>query len=449
MENIQNMQSGRTSPEHSAVTKVKISGEFSKKSQKPKFQCLQVESGQTAEWCELNTVNSLGECLMPNIGVSPSVAVESILSQILEDNAQQKYYLSPKACQGILRRAEKRNKELPLLLKAALKAQAQGNLLATNIDYTNFSNTTNNCNCLTPWDCQSKKVFDENGTAPCLQAMSNGGADFTAVFKAEILDMSHANDVIRECGEISPTLQARMGTGGNQIPLVFGICSQNSNSMKSSNPHSGIYEAKTTRTLDLNGGNPTCNQGGMLVVEPTYCIQGNTIERSDTAGANGKGVIEDISYTLNTVDKHAVAYAVGNGQADQTKFHDVTGALNCMHDQQSIIYAIDRASFNQGINAKYDFQIDDSEINSTIVSRGPSAVCHSIPIENMYVWIVRRLTPMECERLQGFPDEWTKYDTNNNEIKDTPRYKACGNSIAIPCAMKVFEGIVTAENNYT
>lgn len=67
------------------------------------------------------------------------------------------------------------------------------------------------------------------------------------------------------------------------------------------------------------------------------------------------------------------------------------------------------------------------------------------PIGKFYIWIVRRLTPRECERLQGFEDDWTLYDTKGNEIKDTPRYKACGNSIAIPCAMRVFQGIVEAE----
>lgn len=186
------------------------------------------------------------------------------------------------------------------MLKATLEAQADGKLLVTseqdfqsagfigkaspsagNIGFEEEVGATlkaeqvthviegvpaDNCKCLTSWDCQSKRIFDEKGVYPCLQAMDCGGANNTAVLKAEILDMAHANDVIRECGEVSPTLQARMGTGGNQIPLIF---------------------------------------------EPTYCIQGNTIDRSDTAGANGKGVIEGKSYTLNTVDRPAVAYAVG------------------------------------------------------------------------------------------------------------------------------------------
>ena len=144
------------------------------------------------------------------------------------------------------------------------------------------------------------------------------------------------------------------------------------------------------------------------------------------------------------------------------------------------VYALDRAAFNQGENAKYDFEISESGINSTLVARGPSAVVYKF-IE----WIVRRLTPRECERLQGYPDDWTvlqKIDniTNdeysfflgvfmldkkirNKKVKKPPtkeslikwynkldcdgnRYKALGNSLAIPCALRVVAGIVEYEN---
>lgn len=93
------------------------------------------------------------------------------------------------------------------------------------------------------------------------------------------------------------------------VPKVYGICSNNSNSMKSDNPHSGIYEASTSRTLDVGGGNPSCNQGGMAVVS----LQGSMIGRDDKNGPNGDGVNEDISFTLNCTDKHAVAYAMTTG----------------------------------------------------------------------------------------------------------------------------------------
>lgn len=187
----------------------------------------------------------------------------------------------------------------------------------------------------------------------------------------------------------------------------------------------------------------------------------------------------------------------------------------------STVYAIDRAAFNQGENAKYDFEITESGVNPTLVAKGPSAVCYNIggdkssgmlsdnPYSGIYEtdvtrtldgnggnpacnqggtvivqelidWIVRRLTPRECERLQGYPDDWTvlpkindmseadylffrdvfctyraingkrvkKLPTKEQIIKwynkldkDSPRYRALGNSLAIPCALRVLDGI--------
>ena len=96
---------------------------------------------------------------------------------------------------------------------------------------------------------------------------------------------------------------------------VYGICSMASNSMKSDNPDSGIYKADVIKTLDSSGSNPSCNQGGNVVVEsPVYCIQGNCIDRADTAGCNGKGWKEDVAYTLTTIDRPAVAYSVHENQ---------------------------------------------------------------------------------------------------------------------------------------
>ncbi|MCM1508710.1 MAG: DNA cytosine methyltransferase [Ruminococcus flavefaciens] len=111
--------------------------------------------------------------------------------------------------------------------------------------------------------------------------------------------------------DISGTLTSQMGD--NQMSVVtdiaekstvYGMCSMSSNSMKSDNPDSGIYETDVSKTLDTNGLNPACNQGGNVVVEgPVYCIQGNCIDRADTAGCKGKGWKEDVSFTLTTVDR--------------------------------------------------------------------------------------------------------------------------------------------------
>lgn len=99
---------------------------------------------------------------------------------------------------------------------------------------------------------------------------------------------------------------ATLGCNNDQtlfVPKVFGICSKDSNAMKSANPHSGFYEASTTRTLDGNGGNPVCNQGGMAVV----AIEGNGTRPSH----KGSGFSEDdVSFTLNATEQHGVAHPV-------------------------------------------------------------------------------------------------------------------------------------------
>ena len=83
---------------------------------------------------------------------------------------------------------------------------------------------------------------------------------------------------------------------------------------------------------------------------------------------------------------------------------NISGSLraNMGDNQTAVVYALDRASFNQGENAKYKFEISEKGINSTLVSKGASAVAYKL-----FKWIVRRLTPLECERLQGYPDGWT------------------------------------------
>lgn len=132
---------------------------------------------------------------------------------------------------------------------------------------------------------------------------------------------------------------ATLGCNNDQtlfVPKCYGVCSKASHSMMSDNPHSGFYEAETSRTLDRSGGDPTCNQGGICVVEPvaftqnqrdevrdlgeksaalaaepgmkqqTFVLQGNMIGRKDENGPQGDGVNEDVCFTLDATDRHAV-----------------------------------------------------------------------------------------------------------------------------------------------
>lgn len=283
--------------------------------------------------------------------------------------------------------------------------------------------------------------------------------------------------------EVAQTVSSTFGTGGNNQPFVvqppkaFGICAKESNSMKSDNPYSGFYEAETSRCLDANGGNPACNQGGMAVVS----LQGSMIGRKEENGPQGDGISKDVSFTLNTVDKHAV------------------------------VYAIDREAYNCGQNFARTPGITDDGISSTLNAQGPSAV--AVPtyssskasfftsaeeeLANTLVatdykdppvvndmdgleYIVRRLTPVECARLQGFPSDWCDdLETENpsqNEIdwwrdvftthanalgknvkaksdsqitkwlkspqSDSAEYKMWGNGVALPNVVFVLSGIV-------
>lgn len=124
---------------------------------------------------------------------------------------------------------------------------------------------------------------------------------------------------------------------------------------------------------------------------------------------------------------------------ENTKVYDEKATTVCNGTRAGFCngtIALDRAAFNQGKNAQYDFEVSENGVNSTLTAKGPSAVCEST---------VRRLTPLECERLQGFPDGWTDIDdyidTNGKKHKtsDTARYKALGNSIALPSWVWVLE----------
>jgi DNA (cytosine-5)-methyltransferase 1 len=96
---------------------------------------------------------------------------------------------------------------------------------------------------------------------------------------------------------------------------------------------------------------------------------------------------------------------------------------------------IDRAAFNQGVGAQYEPRIEASQTMSAIVAKGPHAVAAP------FVKAVRRLTPVECERLQGFPDDWTNIPYRGKPAADGPRYKAIGNSMAVPVMRWIGERI--------
>ena len=158
------------------------------------------------------------------------------------------------------------------------------------------------------------------------------------------------------------------------------------------------------------------------------------------ASREGGHIYEGVSGTLraNAGDNQmATAYSVENHPNDSRVGINEDGIVQALTSRMGtgggnvpMVLALDRASYNQGKNAQFDFEVSDKGINSPLVAKGPGAVC--------YRYIVRRLTPLECERLQGYPDGWTDIgewvDTNGKkrQTSDAARYKALGNSIALP-----------------
>lgn len=168
-----------------------------------------------------------------------------------------------------------------------------------------------------------------------------------------------------------------------------------------------------------------------------YCIAGNIIDRSETAGANGSGVKENQSYTLNTVDRPAVAYKVfdARGNGDGRTCQTITGDHeNRITDYTAI--AIERKTFNEQSFSHYKESDKCSTLKAKAGNIGNGSEC--LIAEKAIRWIVRRLTPVECERLQGYPDDytnigdWTDSKGKKHKYADSPRYKALGNSIALP-----------------
>lgn len=213
--------------------------------------------------------------------------------------------------------------------------------------------------------------YDEE-VSPTLAAVPSGTNQTPAVV---VLDMTHACDVIRECGERVPSLQARMGTGGNQVPLVaYGI------------------------------GNGQANESSVMA--------------------------EEVSQTLNTMhDVQAILYQPKSAMEENWAESETKNALRAGESKVSHAVVCEDVSHALRANAGCAYR-EDAE---------------TYPVQNM---VVRRLTPLECERLQGFPDGWTDIgdytDSTGKKRKtsDSARYKALGNSIALPFWLWMFGRMV-------
>lgn len=384
----------------------------------------------------------VGESSTLNTGVCPRVVRESPLWQILEPHPQRKYYLSRKACLGILRRARKRGKELPATLKLALEMQSGLRMIDLVILAQMGLIKAYHIN-------QRNEGIDLGDTAGALMATSNLQMQ-TFVAGTSVAFAANQRDEVRDLGDkagalgaqpgmkqqtfvagfsagagasaggigyregVAPTLKA--GGSGNSMPTVLCINDQGGERMdvtvdktatlraQMGNHQPLIFESHgiDARYRQMGDVAPTMSArygtGGNnvpLVGEQVFCITGNAIDRELENGGNGIGYQENVSYTLTGFDRHAVC-----------SVSEVVGAL-CKGDEK-------------GAGSQY-------------VEQGKCVVdlytCEPAGDKDLPILLIRRLTPLECERLQGFPDGWTDIPG----ASDSARYKALGNSVAIPC----------------
>ena len=339
-----------------------------------------------------------GGAFLRNTGPSPRDATESCLSQILEDHPPKKYYLTTAACLGILRRAKERGKPLPKALDTALRIQAGLIGLPEGREKT------------VPFD-DSAVLAQPGMKQQTFAASFSAGASATA-------------GTIGYAEEVAPTLKG--SPSGNCMPSVMCLHEQGGQRMdvcenmtgtlraneKGHQPlvyenhgvdarirESGEVSPTVTARYGTGGGNTP------LVQEPNevYCIVGNIIDRQPENGGNGCGYQENLAYTITTVDRHAV-------------------------------YARERVD---------EFRNDD--IASTQSARqAKDATDLVVEPDRQYAQLIRRLTPGECELLQGFPPGWTDIPS----AADSARYRALGNSIPVPCVefiMKSLQAVAAME----
>ena len=337
-----------------------------------------------------------GGAFLRNTGPSPRDATESCLSQILEDHPPKKYYLTTAACLGILRRAKERGKPLPKALDTALRIQAGLIGLPEGREKT------------VPFD--DSAVLAQPG-----MKQQTFAASFSAGASATAGTIGYAEEVAptlkgSPSGNCMPSVMCLHDQGGQRMDVCENMTGTLRASEKGHQPlvyenhgvdarirESGEVSPTVTARYGTGGGNTP------LVQEPNevYCIVGNIIDRQPENGGNGCGYQENLAYTITTVDRHAV-------------------------------YARQRVD---------EFKNDD--IASTQSARqAKDATDLVVEPDRQHAQLIRRLTPLECERLQGFPDDWT----NIPGASDSARYRALGNSVAIPCVEFIMRSLKEASS---
>ena len=314
---------------------------------------------------------------------------------------------------------------------AACGAPGQG----ATADTTGSAGRSRGIECLNPWDHQTKRVFETDG--------------------------------------IFPTLPAGSGGRQNNQAVLYALDSMSSNSMKSSNPHSGFHAETVAKTLQACGVDPTCNQGGNVIVEPMYAMQGNGNGTCcPTLTGDHENRVTD--YTAVTVYRSPkIGEYAADGTASTMAARDFKSSRDLVVEHHPV-YGVDCRQATLDREKTHTLQAKANggqSLNCT-----PSVLMAGRPPRR---YIIRRLTPLECCRLQGCAAGWggacrkdelsdeevvcwqggrdtfaaisgkpaRKYSADsmtkwyNSLHTDSAEYKMWGNGIALPCAAFVLAGI--------
>ncbi len=462
-----------------------------------------------------------GDALMLNTGVSPREEKESSLSQILQPDPPRKYFLSPKACLGILRRAFERGKDLPYKLKRALQVQSvgiapndqptglvsyhinqhdegidlydkPGTLMVTNNmqmqtfvtqpdgevalegfdgyngDLTGSVSATLGTNCGMSTGRNSVIAFAANqrdevrdlhdvagalGSQPGMKQQTFVAAAFSAGQGSKAGGIGYQE-------ECAPTLKAAE-SGTNMVPSVLCLNDHGGKVMECSENISGTLRAQEHghQPLVYENHGIDSRYKGPLDVAPTMsarygtggnnvplvadddneaiCIVGNVIDRQPQNGGNGCGYQTELAYTLTATDHHAV---FSRQRVDVFKDDSVASTQSARQHKDATDLVMDAEVFGQSQFGNYSPGCTTLRAQGGDNGGGSENLVAQDNVPSAF--LIRRLTPLECERLQGFPDGWTDIE----DASDSSRYKALGNSVAIPCVEFIMHGLALVFN---
>lgn len=262
--------------------------------------------------------------------------------------------------------------------------------------------------------------------------------------------------------DISPTLLARMGTGGNQVPCI----AYEKKEVVGIDNHNSIINENIMGTLTAAcGGTTNSNLAGYVEKKSVIPLR-DEVTRNKASNGLGVGKVGGPCPTLTTADIHSVFYEAyqHNGYRESDTSGTLTAGQNNTVRGDTPLIVTDKKAFEENQHGGYR----ETQINGTLRAAGgsygggsetlitestktkgniPSTPKKSIKdllkkATQKVVYIIRRLTPVEGERLQGYPDDWTKYGADGNIIADTARYRAIGNSICVYCAERLYIGII-------